>query len=354
MRKLKLGSSTYWNVKAKEVIEPIIDPSSPTLTELEGAIVTPREMDPPIVGRKHGQTRYLRGAIYDRDRQILPEYLQREEFELPLSNPHKMRNEPVLPRDILTDIQVLKGSYLYLGLLRPHFGHFLLESLSRIWYLLKHKPDCNIVVHGNEDMSKLPPHVLYTLNLIDFDLDRVTAVTRPVLVDHLLIPESEFEIRWKARAVYGDTFHEIYERSKRLLPVDNTPSRIYLTRRQLKIKTPGDRKKVVVNEEEVEQIFARRGFTIIAPEKLPFHQQIAFAAGAGQIAGMKGSALHMSLFCQRPHARVIQMGRVQSMNQSLIDGLKNMASHQILCQSGQSANGAVVDLETIRSALRQM
>jgi capsular polysaccharide biosynthesis protein len=185
-------------------------------------------------------------------------------------------------------------------------------------------------------------------------LDRLILVTQPLIVEHLLVPDSEFDIRWKARTSYADTFRQLYERSSRLHPVASTPNRVYLTRRQLEIRNPRDRRKVVNNEADVESLFSRRGFTIVAPEKLPLHEQIALVGGAGQIAGLKGSALHMSLFSQRPKAKLIQIGRKQSMNQSLIDGAKCMEGHQIFCESPETETGCVVDLEIIRAAVREM
>jgi capsular polysaccharide biosynthesis protein len=170
----------------------------------------------------------------------------------------------------------------------------------------------------------------------------------------LFFPDSEFEVRWKARVSYADTFRELFERSARLFPVRPTPRQIYLTRRHLNVENERNPRRIVNNEADLESLFAESGFTIVAPEKLPLHEQIAIVGGADQIAGLKGSALHMSLFCQRPKARIIQLVREQAINQSLIDGLKNMENHQIFYEFTAAETGSLVDLEVIRAAMREM
>ncbi len=352
--KLKIGGTTYWNATPKEILLPIIDPGRPVSTELEEAIITPREIDPKIDGPKSGRLREAKGGVYDRNRNLLPVFLEREAFEASVNKGNRLKNDPVLSSYDLNNSKRLWGKYIYLGILRNHFGHFLLESLCRVWYLLKRDPDAKILLYYDFNIEKVPSYIQFIFELLDISLDKLVVVKGPVLVDHLIFPQSEFEIRWRAHSSYADTFRELFERSSRKFPVGATPNRIYLTRRQLNIENSKELAKVVSNEEEVESIFCERGFTIVAPEKIPFHAQIALAAGAGQIAGLKGSALHMSLFCQRPKVRIIQIGQKQSMNQALIDGLKNVDAHQIFCASAPTEAGSVVDLEVIRAAVREM
>ncbi len=352
--RLEVGCTTYWNAAAKDIVPPIIVSSPPEVSEFENAVITPRAIEPKLGPTKSGQQRHARGGIYDRDHKLLPSFLEREAYEAAMQKGNRLKNEPVLPECELVNAERLRGKYVYLGILRGHFGHFLLESLCRVWYIFKKDPNIKILVHSDGDPVKMPSYVHHIFQLIECPLDQIVAIKRPVVVDHLILPESEFEIRWRASSSYADTFRELYERNARLFRADATPNRVYLTRRHLNVRGDKKRSEIINNEQEVEALFEQRGFAIIAPEKRPLHEQIAIIAGAGQIAGVKGSALHMSLFCQRPKARLVQIGRKHSMNQSLINGLKGMDSHDILCQSDPSENGTVVDLDIIRAALRQM
>ena len=342
-----LGSTTYWNVNSKKLVSPIIDSKPPVLTELEGAIITTAHWEPP-----GGLVRFSTGGVYDRDHNLLPSFLERESYEDLQSQYHRIKNDVILGEEKVENAPILTGKYIYLGMIWGHFGHFLLESLSHIWYLLKADRDLKVVFQQYRPI-KIPSYAKYIFDLFDLDSDRILFIERTSIIEHLFFPEREFEIRWKAHPSYADTFREISERSLRLFPYPSTPRSVYFTRRLLK-EDPNSPQKSIVNEADVEVLFAERGFTIVAPEKLPIHEQIAIATGADQIAGLKGSALHMSLFCQQSKARLIQISRVQAANQSLIDGLKNMESHQILCEFARMERGGVVDLEVIRAALHEM
>jgi hypothetical protein len=350
----EFGNFTFWNVDPTKIVPPIIVHEPPFLTELNGAVITPREIDPKTQGPRKGALRFAKGGVYDSDLNLLPVFLQRETFEAAERATNILKNDPVLPRDELVDAEDMPGKYVYLGILRGHFGHFLLESISRMWYMLKADRDTKIIVHGSGVDDRLPSYVKYIFQLLDIDLDRVVAATHTMRIEHLFFPQSEFEIRWRANASYANLFRELYNRNKRLFPIRSTPKRVYLTRRQLKLKTARDHRKAVANEAQVEALFAARGFEIIAPEKIPFHEQIAIAGGANQLAGLKGSALHMSLFNQRSQSRLIQLGRTQTMNQCLIDGLKNMQAHHIMCEAAKTDAGSVVDLDIVHAALRAM
>ena len=54
----------------------------------------------------------------------------------------------------------------------------------------------------------------------------------------------------------------------------------------------------------VERRLARRGFTVVHPQHMSLVEQINAAAGADVVAGVDGSALHLSVF-MRPGSRML-------------------------------------------------
>jgi capsular polysaccharide biosynthesis protein len=74
---------------------------------------------------------------------------------------------------------------------------------------------------------------------------------------------------------------------------------LYLSRRQLK-----RRLRRLSNGAAVERRMARRGFAVVHPQHMSLVDQINAAAGADLIAGVDGSALHLSVF-MRPGARML-------------------------------------------------
>jgi capsular polysaccharide biosynthesis protein len=346
--KLTSGNTTYWNAGSRELLAPIIESRPPAVAEFDGAIITSRHLQPA------DGIRFSTGAVYDRHHRLLAPFFEREAYETAEQKLIRIRNSPYISEESISDAEVLNGTYIYLGIFMRHFGHFFLESLSHIWYLLQSDPGTKVIFHQYEDPLYISSAANYLFNLIGLTRDRIKVVSRTSVVEHLIFPESEFEIRWKANHSFSDTFSEMQQRSARRHPCPPAPRKVYFTRRHLSVKREENIQRIVANEADVETLFAERGFTIVAPEQLPLNEQIAIAAGADQIAGLKGSALHLSLFNQRPTARLIQIGREQSMNHTLIDGLKNMESHQIFCKHTLADIGRVVDLEPVRAALREI
>ncbi len=83
---------------------------------------------------------------------------------------------------------------------------------------------------------------------------------------------------------------DIYRRA--WAPAPSERRRIYLTRL-------GVSHRSLVNEPEIGEIFARRGFDIVAPETLDMGQMIELFAGPSIVAGPYGSAMRSLVFCRQ-------------------------------------------------------
>jgi hypothetical protein len=76
------------------------------------------------------------------------------------------------------------------------------------------------------------------------------------------------------------------------------PDRLYISRR-------GVNHRILVNEADVERVFARNGFAIIHPESLPVKLQVALFANALLVAGPGGSGLFNLAFQGRMRSAFI-------------------------------------------------
>ena len=83
---------------------------------------------------------------------------------------------------------------------------------------------------------------------------------------------------------------DIYRRAWAPAPAERR--RIYLTRL-------GVDHRSLVNEPEIAEIFARRGFDIVAPETLDMREMIELFAGPSIVAGPYGSAMRSLVFCRQ-------------------------------------------------------
>jgi capsular polysaccharide biosynthesis protein len=119
---------------------------------------------------------------------------------------------------------------------------------------------------------------------------------------------------------------------------------IYLSRRLL-----NRRLRRLSNDAAVERRLARRGFAIVHPQHMSLVDQINAAGGADIVAGVDGSALHLSAF-MRPGSRMLVLQTKRRRTIHFMNGLMEVETISIPASGDPSTNpGAkridVVELE---------
>lgn len=162
------------------------------------------------------------------------------------------------------------------------YGHALLEIIPRLLLLDRAPPGIRI-------LTSFPMIEPYRTMFLAMGVDpaRVTTLDGPAYAPEVYVPESPVDLRkfvrpeaWRAFAALGQ------------LGLDSnadTPARIYLSRSR-------GQRRILRDEEEVERLFARYGFTIVHMQDLSLPDQIRLLSKAQMIAGPSSSALHNIVF----------------------------------------------------------
>ena len=325
------------------------------LTQLDGAIATPTVAYPA--------SRTFTGVIYD-SYGLICRVAQRT----------RCGNNEWHPSDPETisigmPMRTVQGRSLYLGHYTGHYGHFLLETLARLWPLHggnMHANGYDKVVfhpflHKTPSINKFSPA---KMSLASFGIQAkdVVFVTEPLRFETLTVPSALLEINYVVDLGMASTYQNI---TQYCLSVGSSipgfwrkfsgwksegPLRLYLSRRRAKGYHP------MSNELQVERIFIDSGFKVLHPEHWRFEQQVALFQRAEVIAGVEGSALHNSVFMQ-PGKLVINIGTAREpsgdiLNQRLCDSLSETISAHIPFR-GTVLRGhkAVYDIDFIRRSL---
>lgn len=183
-----------------------------------------------------------------------------------------MDGTPSLPRELcadeedrfigtIEDVTPLSGDFFFLGTAHIHFGHMVVEGLTRLWGL-------------SQLASRLGEHnfLIYESVVRDFcfELLALAGVSRAKLIgspplarpDRLFVPSPSMRTHnWIApqqAAVWNAVGSAADERMKHF----TGPERVFLSRSSIS----GRR---LQNEKDVEAIFASKGFLIVSPESLP-------------------------------------------------------------------------------------
>jgi capsular polysaccharide biosynthesis protein len=283
--------------------------------------------------------RYHLGAVYDADGALV-----RESLRFP--DKHRARDPKSLAMVQGPKVERRIARGLYLGHAFTHFGHFLIETVPALWWARQVDDDVALIFHPFDEAGRNvfaeTAHGRDCLALLGLAPDRIVMATADLEVEELLLPPRHYDMRTGPRYDFREVYRNLVAAAQRSQTVqsaqfppprprrvrvgatadqldttcggENNPhpspppawgrershaSRIYLSRRLLK-----RRLRRLSNDAAAERRLARRGFTIVHPQHMSLVDQINTAANADVIAGVDGSALHLSAF-MRPGARML-------------------------------------------------
>lgn len=201
------------------------------------------------------------------------------------------------------EIIQLDEDVIFGGALIGHFGHFIMECWSRLWYIIQH-PELQLKImfitttHGGY-------HEWFDdfFRLMGIDLNRIVYVKKPTQCRSVTVPEQSQYNAWHF-VKYTKEFFIPYQ----VIKSHVTPGKIkkiYLTRKNIIV---GKYRRICFNEEYFENFFSAHGFEVIAPEKLSIEEQISLVMGADEIAATLGTLTHWVMFC-KPTTKFIMLTR---------------------------------------------
>ena len=186
------------------------------------------------------------------------------------------------------------------GVLVGLFGHFILESLGRMWYVLQNRQDKRKIVF----LTVGEQQWFYSfLDLLDIERERIVILKQPTKYKKIVIPDESIHSWYNYTKEYILPYDYIASKVKR-----SKIKKLYLTRSKIKLKE-SEAGKYICNEEYFEKFYQSKRFTVISPEQFSIEEQISMLVGASEVASTLGSLSHLALFC-RPGTKFTMLTRV--------------------------------------------
>jgi hypothetical protein len=197
------------------------------------------------------------------------------------------------PAEFQKTAEFLHGTYLYGGCLFAHFGHFVWESLSRLYTIIQCKNYPILFISPNSENG------VFTLFFKSLNIkNEIRIVTSPVSVENLIYssPGSSivplFISDEQNSALQVFLFSDNERRGKK----------IWLSRTKLQYGK-------LDNEEVIEEGLKKIGYKIIYPELLPLREQAGLISASDVVAGCDGSAFFSLLFSHEVHGKFFVFNR---------------------------------------------
>lgn len=200
----------------------------------------------------------------------------------------RINGEPEIPD--ARDITDLPGTHMFAGISYGHFGHFITESMTRIWALdeLRDKIDGLVFTPKNQMKDNLRPFEVYAdlINNLGLAGIPITCPTGPVRVERLYVPKQGFGL---GDLTGGSRKFRNYINAHAGMNVEAAGAKkIYISRSMLPPERGG-----ILGESKLEEYLTAEGYSIFHPQRESKLDQLAQYKAAEMIIAVDCSPLHL-------------------------------------------------------------
>lgn len=191
------------------------------------------------------------------------------------------------------DPQYRDEKVVYCGYLVDHWGHFLIEGVTRLWYFLENDATIDKYVFFLDEGEEREIRGNYRVFLELLKIwDKLEIINRPTTYRQVLVPELGIHMR----TAYTPKLLGVFDAVADNVTPDpgwDTPEKIYFSRSQFKKGMPFES-----GYDTLDNFFAKNGYTILYPERVPLDRMIHYIRNADVVASLSGSLPHNMLFAR--------------------------------------------------------
>lgn len=206
------------------------------------------------------------------------------------------------------ETDIIAGKTLYLGNWMGHYGHFIIENLSRLWDIEKAKSYDSYAMHPfifDNNLVKLHGYQSYLLELLGIKTEKFKPIYKKNVFKSLDVPEQG----WIIAGPVNSKSKKIYEKIHKLHNKSQIYKKIFLSRKQ-------DKMIRIKNIDKVNDFFKFHGYEIVYPEEINIKKQLELYSNAEVLAGFSGSGLHNSIFSNQ-ETLIVELGDIRSPNKPM-------------------------------------
>ena len=209
---------------------------------------------------------------------------------------------------------------VYCGYLIDHWGHFLIEAVTRLWYFMENDPTVNKYVFFIEEDSprEITGNYREFLELLKI-WDKLEIITKPTTYREVIVPELGIVCRQSYTPKLLKVFDAVAE-NVTADPSWETPEKIFYSRSQFAKGKPFE-----FGFDSIDNFFEKNGYTILYPEKVPLSRMIHYIRNSRVVASLSGSLPHNMLFAnQGQKLEIVERLVINDDNQTDVNRMREL------------------------------
>ncbi|MEF9674805.1 glycosyltransferase 61 family protein [Pectobacterium aroidearum] len=211
-------------------------------------------------------------------------------------------------------IKNIDEDVIWFGFFYKHWGHFLVDFISRMWFLLSNYNGEYIVYVSSKD--SIDGNFLEFLNLLGVPGNKLLRITSPTRFKKIIIPEYSF-----SENEYNKSFLSIFERiinnalvnGNSISDKKNTYDRVYFSRQAFSNALSKE-----CGESIIESVFIDNGFESVYPERLSLVEQIIIWNESKWIVSMNGTIPLNLVFCMDKNKKITVLNKTHHEHKNLL------------------------------------
>lgn len=204
---------------------------------------------------------------------------------------------------------------VYFGNFWKHWGHFLIDSISRIWVFLENNYDDYGICYTGHKIDGIYEEFL---KLFGLDTNRLIHINQPEKFKEVLVPECSH----MPGLYYTDEWVKIFDKviisalkECKDRNIQKHSKKIIFSRKNfLKI----GRAPFEVGEANIIKLFQNNNFEVICPEEYSLIEQISIINNSDEIVSISGTLAHTLVFA-KANTKLIQLKKYPEVNYRQIE-----------------------------------
>lgn len=183
---------------------------------------------------------------------------------------------------------------IFLGGLRNHYGHFLIDEISRLWFLVNNNSYDGFKIICYSKNNKVADWIFALLECLNIPSNRVELITSPTRYNCVIYGELSFKPEEYITYKYYNVFNMI---SQKFVQENDgiKESKIYLSRVHI-AKNSNTRE---YGEKVLEKVLKKAGYHILYPEEMRITEQLAYYCNCNELVTTVGTLSHNVVFVKR-------------------------------------------------------